>query len=604
MRKTLLFALAGSACALTLPPAVRAAPPPPAPLVFSEGIEVQVTNVDVLVTDRDGRPVRGLRKGDFQLLEDGRAVDLSNFAEVGAGAATAPAAAGAADPASATDPASAPAPLRLVVYFDQRNIRTASRNRAAEQVREFVRSRLAPEDEVMVASYDLRLHVAQPFTADRRRVEAALERLETAPTYGDGSDRDRARALGAMLQDQALAKSATRRWGELTLENPCTPSIALPANDYAAAEREEVQRTARALNVLVDSLAGIPGRKALLYVSDGIPLTPGEELFQVLYELCGGDPSSGLGVAVDTAALDAADSYDGQRALLDAQRYHTAEIWNRVASHASGNRVAFYTLQARNPVDAVAGALAGSLGERFFQLPRISGTLSANFQNTLSLLAAETGGRAIFDAADFSSALDRLHDDFLHFYSLGYSPAAKGRAGARRLEVRVKGSGYRVSYQRAVASRSQVERAADRTLSGLFWNRDENPLGATIEGGEQTPGEGGAFSVPLRLRIPLFKMAIVNQGEQYSADLRLLVASRDAAGTVDSLRQVAVPIRIPNREVLKAFGQYYVYNLTLLLPPGERKVAVTIRDEVSTTTSYLTKTIEVGGAARPASAPR
>ena len=40
----------------------------------------------------------------------------------------------------------------------------------------------------------------------------------------------------------------------------------------------------------------MPGRKALLHVSDGISITPGEELFQFLYEMCGGGgATSGMG---------------------------------------------------------------------------------------------------------------------------------------------------------------------------------------------------------------------------------------------------------------------------------------------------------------------
>ena len=33
---------------------------------------------------------------------------------------------------------------------------------------------------------------------------------------------------------------------------------------------------------LTDALAGLPGRKALLYVSDGLPMVPGEDLFHAL----------------------------------------------------------------------------------------------------------------------------------------------------------------------------------------------------------------------------------------------------------------------------------------------------------------------------------
>jgi VWFA-related protein len=607
MRRAAFLVFGWCILATSIPGSARAASEPEAPQsltpIFSDSVDVNVVNVDVLVTDRNGKPVPGLRKGDFKLFEDGRAVDISNFEEIGRASSLPAPTPGSAGAQGRTEgaPAAASTPLRLVIYFDHRNIRLASRTRAVGQIRDFVRDQLAPGDEVMVATHDLRLHVPQPFTADRDVIEEALRRLETAPTYGDASDRDRGAALSAILTLQSLAKvKVNKQVGEMELEPSCSLAIAQPAESYAEATRAEVERTARAVTVLVDSLAGIPGRKALLYVSDGVPLTPGEELFQVLYELCGGDPSSGLGLAIDVAALEAADTYNGQRALLDAQRYHTADLWNKVTTHANSNRVAFYTLQARNPIDAVSGAIAGEKGEQLLRLPRISSALSANFQNTLSLMASETGGRTIFNATDLASDLGRMRGDFDHFYSLGYTPSSKAGRSTHRLEVRVKGPGLRVAHQRGVSTRSPIEKAADRTLSALFWEREENPLAAGIEVGEQILGEDGAYSVPLRLRIPLFKLAVLNQGEQFSADLRLLVASRDAAGAVDPLRQVMVPIRIPNREVLKALGQYFVYNLTLRFPPGERRFAVTIRDEVASTTSYLTRTIQVGAASASA----
>ena len=213
------------------------------------------------------------------------------------------------------------------------------------------------------------------------------------------------------------------------------------------------------------------------------------------------------------------------------------------------------------------------------RLPRISSAVTANFQNTLSVMASETGGRLIVNGNDFSGALAAMQEDFRHFYSLAYTPESKGGRSQRRIEVRVKGSGMRVSYQRGVADRSAIERVADRTLSALFWDHTENPLEATLEVGDQTAAENGAYAVPLRLRIPLFKLAVLNQGDQFSADLRLVVASRDATGTLDPIRQVAVPIRIPNREVLSALGQYYVYNLTS--PNGQRQAVLQVNKDPS-----------------------
>jgi len=89
------------------PPALLAKEARPAPAAaakasngnpgFGEVIEINVINVDVSATDDKGRPVTGLKKGDFELLEDGKPIAISNFETITlASAAGAPAAGKAA----------------------------------------------------------------------------------------------------------------------------------------------------------------------------------------------------------------------------------------------------------------------------------------------------------------------------------------------------------------------------------------------------------------------------------------------------------------------------------------------------------------------------
>jgi hypothetical protein len=69
------------------------------------------------------------------------------------------------------------------------------------------------------------------------------------------------------------------------------------------------------------------------------------------------------------------------------------------------------------------------------------------------------------------------------------------------------------------------------------------------------------------------------------------------------VRQVAVPLQIPRKEVLTAMGQFYVYTLTLQLPPGRQQVAVAVRDDIAATTSYLSRAVTVGTTAAAAAPP-
>ena len=74
IRLALLLTLtAGAAAFAARPPAKPASPS------FGETVEVNVVNVDVYATDKSGNQVTDLRKGDFQVFEDGKPVDISNF---------------------------------------------------------------------------------------------------------------------------------------------------------------------------------------------------------------------------------------------------------------------------------------------------------------------------------------------------------------------------------------------------------------------------------------------------------------------------------------------------------------------------------------------
>src|SRR5881397_1831383 len=127
---------------LPAPLSTGAAAAPPAVPSFGETVEVNVVNVDVFVTDKNGNRVTGLKKGDFDLLEDGKAVAVSNFVEItpaGKPAAreappAAPPAPGtpvAAAPVAASPAAEAPADpqrqLSLVVFVDNLHIRPPNR---------------------------------------------------------------------------------------------------------------------------------------------------------------------------------------------------------------------------------------------------------------------------------------------------------------------------------------------------------------------------------------------------------------------------------------------------------------------------------------------
>lgn len=615
-----------------------AADPPATPLnaaTFGQSVEVNVVNVDVRVTDKSGNPVTDLKKKDFELLEDGKRVEISHFNAVAGGVTEGrqPGQPVGQEEGTVAAGKTAEDTWTLVVYVDNFNIHAGNRMRALRQLRETLGRLLAPGDRVMVATYDLGVKVLLPFTSDPAALDKTLTGIEKAAVHGPSID---------LQRQQAFREIMTIQEASVTDPKPqaCPLRIARPAHDFAQTRRDEVLRSLGALTVLVNSLSGVPGRKAVLHVSDGIPASPGEEVFQFLAELCGGgsgtdgighqQPAGGLSnnnapepeddpsevrdgsrptrPTVKEPSLDALAVYDAQylgpgaykaasQAPIDAASYSVAKDLNALVAHANAQRVTLYTLQASGAERPEASEAGLGAGDRLFQFPSIEAAARASLQNSLTALATGTGGRTLLNVNDFGRDLSRMREDFSSFYSLGFVPAHSGDGREHRLEVRVKRRGVQLLYRESYRDKPILEKAVDRTLAALLYGIEDNPLKIALEVGDQAPGPAGTVAVPVRLRIPLSKVAVLNREDVYEGNLRVLVATRTADGRTSTVRQIPVPIRIPRKEVLTALGQFYIYTLTLQLPPGEQRVAVGVRDDLAATTSYLSRAVSVGTAA-------
>lgn len=607
---------------------------------FGEKVEVNVVNVDVSVTDRDGNPVPGLDRRDFELFEDGKRVEISYFEEVDRGA---PPSQQAATPSDASEPVmpsmdltvtGAPATpvdaMHFVVYVDNANVRPAHRERVLRQLSELLTRELRPGDRVMLATHDLGLQIRLPFTADRAALGRALESVSQLATSGTELDRARRAALQQILDIQDRSRQTDRlednlnrprgtqgggggegegegdsgesEGGDMEIEPLCPTDIVLPARTFAEVSRQQVLSSVAALKVMVNSLSGLPGRKALLHISDGLSVTPGEELFQALFELCGGGgATSGLSgnmgggaTPVDTGAMGSMGTYRGQSAMIDAQAYSTAKEWSALAAHANTHRVTLYTLQASGLEAAPASSAEAGPGDQLLNLNSVSTIEMQNRQGSLSVMAADTGGRAIFNANDVRPALSQMRRDFDRYYSLGFTPRKGGDGREHRLEVKLKRRGLQARHPASYRDKPVMEQAVDRTLAALFFGSQENPLEISIEVGDMTQNAQGSYTVPVRLHIPLGKLFFEHTDEAYNGKLRLLVATQSAKGETSKVRQVQVPISVPKDKALVALGQDFVYELALQMQPGEQRVAVAVRDEGTALTSFLARGVRVG----------
>ena len=547
---------------------------------YGETVDVNVVTVDVEVRDAHGRQVTDLGRDDFQVFEDGKRVKVAYYERVVGhrmGGESAAAAAGGAPGTALPDTAS-----WIVVYVDNLQLRPDSREQAIEHLRRTFRQAV-PGERVMVVSQDASFHVRLPFSTDRAAIDAALAALETLPAEGATKERQRSQALASVVAAQRDA---------LMLELPCGQAVAEPARAYAEVVQAEVEGTVGRLLAFTNTLAGLPGRKALLYVSDGMPMRPGQDALQAVTELCSGD-SQQL----------AARGFPAYTAALEAASMSVAEQLRRLTAHANAQRVSFYPLQASGlgttGTAAAVGLGRGDRGDRLLQLAGVSSVAEHNLSESLLYLGNETGGRAIIGTNDFAPELDRLRADLATFYSLGYIPEHQGDGKEHSIEVRVARPGLKLAYRRGYRDKPALEQTADRTLAALLHGYEENPLEVKLELAPAQPLPNGRFRVVARLLVPLGKLGRVSRADAYEAKLRVIAATGDRTGESRGLRQVQVPVRIPVEEALTAFGQSYAYDVGLELEAGEHTLAFAVRDELGGTASFLRRTVTVGPPATP-----
>jgi len=406
---------------------------PAAPREDVVRVESEIVQTDVMVFDSDGKFVDGLAREQFQVSVDGRPVPVVFFERVAAGAAGA--AAAPAPPAGAAarrdETRGARSRGRVIAFFvDDLHLSAESVERVRATVSRFVEQDMRSDDLVVVASASGRIGFLQQFSKNKAVARAALARLVYRPYTVrdhenvtmteyialkiDQGDRD---ALDYYVTQMLQTSNARVPGGAGSIGPPSGGNAASTAPmrgqttglNRQGAERIVRERaqlvvkesshislgTLRALESLMRTSSRLPGRKLVVFFSDGFFIN---------------DRNTDFG--------------DQLKQITDA-------------ALRAGTRI--YTLDARGLVSMTD---AGS--NRADPTGRLSraniGELAAS-QDPLTALAADTGGRALLNTAAMDSAVGRALDETSNYYLLAWRPEAEEQKGGRfkRVEVSVAG---------------------------------------------------------------------------------------------------------------------------------------------------------------------
>ena len=580
--------------------------------IFRGTAEVNVVNVDVVVTDRDGRPVRGLSKDDFVLVTDGQPTEISNFFAVedgrplnlSAGSAAAPAGSEeSAAPAAEATAEVAREPAHLIIYVDNANISEINRARVFGEIREFLLAHRRFNAQVMLMSNERSLSIRQGFTSVPHEIFVALDELEKTRAASPRFEMDRReiiRAIERVNVEEGSGLFATKS-AVLSLDEGDNPTNAqvrtqkqLTADAIAEAQPilgqirgyseqryQHTLQTLRVLRQLTDTAAGLPGRKSVLYVSDGLPLRPGQALFEAY-----------------TRRFQYLAGYGGNlHPEMEAIRDDATAAFDKLVEHANASRVTFYTLDASpsRAFERASAATGDHSGGNFADWSDgMESTDERNAQEPLRLLADGTGGRFGLTQAAYDAVLTGVVADFDNYYSLGFVADRVVDGQRRAIEVRVADKDLKVRYRSSFRDKSVPERAAERAQAALLLDNLANPFGVALETAEHQPQDDGTFVVPLSVRIPLGKLVLLPGERDHRGQVSMFVVVRDEKGRTSEVNRHLCPIRIPNSEVLTALGQSAACGVRLLMRRGPQRVAVSVLDELTAIDSTVYLTLDVG----------
>lgn len=491
----------------------------------------ELVSVDVVVRDRAGNIVRDLTAADFEVREDGKPQEVLGltFQEVSDTAVkpmtTTELLAGVSERMAETSPAPLEAkPLTaaevagrrlIVLLFDVSSMQPEDVQRAIDAANKYVGERMSPADMIAVATVSTTLDVLTDFTSDRLKVAASLAQLG----YTEGTATPPPDASTAASDEAAAA-----------------------ATEAAAADASEMDIfnndvRLRALRTLAETLARIEQKKAILYFSAGM-------------QRSGQDNQVELRTAINAAVL----------------------------AH-----VAIYPVDTRGLQAVVPGGdatQASGRGQSLFSGRGVSRQFArlAASQDTLTSLAADTGGRAFTDTNDFGEAFTRVVRDMSAYYLLGYSSTNTVKDGRfRRIQVRVNRDGYRVEARAGYFAARDFAHTNRGDRETQLQEQLYSPVSATdlpvMMNGGYFRLAADRYYVPIAVAVPGYAVPL---SERDGVSLDVLGIVSDEQGR--PLGRMRETLKFPAAAGATLAGKQVLYQSGVTLPPGRFSVKVVVRE--------------------------
>jgi VWFA-related protein len=554
-------------------------------------VNTDLVQTDVMVFDKDGHFVDGLKADQFELKVNGRPTPVSFFERVMSGRpATLP------NPASSTTDSSAAANGltstivrgRTIIFFvDDLHLSPASVERTRKSLLDFIDRGMADNDQVAITSSSGQIGFLQQFTTDRFALRSAVARLNyrSGPGKTDLYRPPMSEYIALKIREGDEATISMYVSEMMKQECVKTPTglncyMSPQAMRHLVVERAQMITTQSApdtvntlalLEGLMRTAAQLPGRKLVFVVSDGF--------------------------------------YLSERSMASREKIH------KVTEAAGRAGVVIYTLDARG----LMGEFRDANNDRpmdggGFTLGLSSEHIAAS-QDGLNALAGDTGGRAFRNTnAPMAEWVGKMLDETANYYLLAWRPESdeqkKGKfnhiegsiIGRPDLTVRLRSSYFKSAPLPILTTKKKNEKDPEKAR--------EDDMRLVID----APVTQSAIPTKLNVRVALVpgvgtqvaavieinreSLSFDDKDGKPAADLDIGgIFYNDKGKPIDSfvgrLRVFPVPADAPAEK-----RQAAIYGFRAWLPPGLYQVRIGVRDVNSGRLGNATQWIEIPKAAK------
>jgi VWFA-related protein len=589
MRLTCAVCLGVFAAAVAVP---RAQTPDQQPRTISPDdqptfrVGTRIATIDAVVVDKDGRHVTDLTPADFEVVERGKAqtVRQSVYVRVvGPDGTAIPQPAAADRPAVPTSPPSTtattgaadrPRPLAaggglaspervgrvIAIVVDDLGLSFESTAYVRQMLTRYVDTKIGPGDLVAIIRTAGGVGTLQQFTTDRRLLHAAIERVRWSLQSRSG-----VAAFEAVVPAPLAAVTPTGDGTKLKV----TPDE-LKAEITAAGSMG-------ALEYVLRGIEALPGRKAVVFVSEGFEL-----------------------------------------GIRDAKASRTWSAFTRVMDRANRAGVVVYSMDPRglqtgmmaaedNPQTAMMSAGPGGAptGVQLQQL--ITGENAKrnralmDTQESLTYLAEQTGGFAVLNTNGLFEGLARAIDDTRGYYLVGFDTAipVNERWDPNDVRIRVTRPGLTLRARRGLFGPAEKDRPRDGPPT--------DPLVAAA----LTPFSSGSIDVRLTTLFAHDKTAgsyvrtlffidpagltfVDGPDGRRDADLTLLMLAVGDNGQAVAQARLNVPLRLDPEafRLLRQRGLLYSARVGIK-EPGGYQIRAAVQDDRSAQIGTSAQFVEV-----------